>query len=248
MPVDDDVHLVLFQDAEVDLAPHGLRRPEEDVAEVRGEHGAGPAVSQRGPQAVQDQVLVIGVDPFVGPMEGFDDFVFHADGNDTEPPPPLHGGLRRPHFGVPDLTLLAVELLQGQLGHLARDLLDAFLLGGDPPLRGELEEAFGALYHVTEGGALRRLQQRVDDVMPVVRVGRRPGRHLADQMPGDDGRRRGAADPPLRPLGEGADPAGAHLADPAADSQLPETAPGFLFVVPVVGRFDARGVGLGEHF
>ena len=83
--VDDDVHLVLFQDAEVDLAPHGLRRPEEDVAEVRGEHRAGPAVAQRGPQAVQDEVLVIGVDPLVGPMEGLDDLMFHADGNDTEP-------------------------------------------------------------------------------------------------------------------------------------------------------------------
>ena len=48
MAVDDDVDVVFFEDAQVDLAGHRHRAAEDDVLEVGGDHGAAPAVGQGG--------------------------------------------------------------------------------------------------------------------------------------------------------------------------------------------------------
>ena len=46
MPVDEDVHLVLAQDAQVHLGADRLGRAEQDVLEVGGDHRAAPAVGE----------------------------------------------------------------------------------------------------------------------------------------------------------------------------------------------------------
>ena len=46
MAVHDDVDVIFFQDAQVDLTGHRHRHAEQDVLQVGGDHGAAPAVGQ----------------------------------------------------------------------------------------------------------------------------------------------------------------------------------------------------------
>ena len=57
MPVDDDVDLVDFHDAEIGLGLQRKGRAEHDILQVGGHHGAAPAVGKRGPGALFDDVL-----------------------------------------------------------------------------------------------------------------------------------------------------------------------------------------------
>ena len=83
MAVDDDVDVVFFQDAQVDLAGHRRRAAEHDVLQVGGDHGAAPAVGQGAAGALLDEVVVVLVHAHVGAVHQFDDLDVAAPGHDA---------------------------------------------------------------------------------------------------------------------------------------------------------------------
>ena len=76
--VDDDVDLLLFQAAEVDLTDLGAGGAEEDVGDVGRPHGAAPAVGQRGADRCQQDVAGVLVVAHVRAVEDFHDLAVDA--------------------------------------------------------------------------------------------------------------------------------------------------------------------------
>jgi hypothetical protein len=74
MAVHDDVDVVLFHDAQVGLGLERVGCAEQDVLQVGGQHGTAPAVGQRSPGALFDEVFVVLVDAHVGAVHDLDDF------------------------------------------------------------------------------------------------------------------------------------------------------------------------------
>ena len=115
MAVDDDVDVVFFQDPQVDLAGHRHRAAEEDVLEVRADHGAAPAVGQGGAGALLDEVVVVLVHAHVGAVHELHDLDVAAPGHDALFPPDLLALLGGP-LDVDELAFLLAELRQDLVG------------------------------------------------------------------------------------------------------------------------------------
>jgi hypothetical protein len=81
--VDDDVDMVFFHDAQVGFGLQRIGGAEKHVLQVRGQHGAAPAVRQGGAGALLHQVFVVLVHAHVGAVHDFDDFTVDIARNHT---------------------------------------------------------------------------------------------------------------------------------------------------------------------
>ena len=120
---------------QVDLGGRGFRRPEQDVGDLRGDHGAAPAVRQGAPHGLDQEVDGVVVHPHVGAVHHFGDFPVHAPGINAQVPPFLQpGGGQAPGEG--EVALLdAVFLHHGQGQFLG--LGQGREVTGHPELRGQ---------------------------------------------------------------------------------------------------------------
>jgi len=57
VPVDDHVHHVVFENAEVRFAQHRGWRTEQDVRDVGGDHASAPTIGEGGTHRVEQEVL-----------------------------------------------------------------------------------------------------------------------------------------------------------------------------------------------
>ena len=194
MTVHHNVDLFGLEHAQVHLAAYRLGRSEENVAQVRGQHGTRPSIPHGGTQAVHQDILVVGIHALVGAMQSFDDLVFDADRNQTVTAPLLDRRLRGACGRVVDLTLLVVEFSQSGQGQLLRDRLLGATRGLDVPLLRDLVETLFALDFIALCLAAGGHEQGLDDVMTVIRVGRHAGSDLANEMARYHGGRIRSAD------------------------------------------------------
>ena len=226
VPVEDEVHLVRLQHRQVDLGGRGFGRPEQDVGDFRGDHGAAPAVRQGAPQGLDQEADRVVVHPHVRAVQHFGDFPVHSPGVDAQFPPFLQpGGGEAPGKG--EVALLdAVFLHHGQGQFLG--LGQGWEVAGHPELCGQavqlalIGDAEARRFAFTHG------QERLHQVPAVIGVGRGAGGHHAGQVPGHHDVGVGAADAPLGAVPERIDAAGAHDADAAGEPQLAEAALGLL--------------------
>ena len=183
--VDDDVHLVFLEDAQVKGAEHGHGRAEHDVLKVRRYHGAAPAVREGAAGRLEHEVLVVLVDSHVGAVHDLDDFAVYAPGDDAVFAPDLLSFQRR-LLDVGELPLLLPELVRGPFRRCRGDVLDGPALRGHAEVEGHLEELRLVLDGEALGLALGCLDESLHHFPGMVRVGGRACGDLAGEVPGHD--------------------------------------------------------------
>ena len=239
VPVQEDVDLIIAEDAEVDVGPDGCGRAEEDVLQVGGDHRAAPAVCERTAHAAQDHGLVVGIDTHVGAMHDVDDLAVDAPGVDLQLLPVLDL-LRGCPFDELDAVLLRAERSQAGLGDLLGDLQDRLAVTLDAQLVGQGVQLVLVLDLVAGRLSSSRLQQQRGHRAAVVGVGRRTGSHVASKAPRRNGVDRRATHADLRPVAPGqTQVAGPQVADRAADARLADLALGAEGGVAIPDRLDA---------
>ena len=234
--MDDDVDHVLFQHAQVGLGVVGHGGAEEDVAEFGAGHGAAPAVGQAGAQALAHQGFRVGGVAHVGHVHGGGDLPVHGAGGDAFPLPdllPLLGGAGEEALEAIGLAVF----VQSGLAHLMRDLVDVAAFRLEAPFLGQTQQ----LVHIGDLVAPVGLcgQHGVADLAAVVGVGGAAACGEAEIVAAGDGARVGAAD---APGGFRRDAAGAHGADPAANTAFTETTLGSLGLFAVLPGLGAGGL------
>ena len=200
MAVDDDVDVVLFEDAQVDFAGHRHRAAEDDVLEVGGDHGPAPTVGQGGAAALLDDVVVVLVHAHVGAVHQFDDLDVAAPGHDAVFPPQFQAFLGGP-LGVGELAVLLAELQQNFIGHFQGDgffgaglgILALALGGGHVPILGEPVQLGHVFELVALGLSQGHFLEQLGHAPGMVVVGGGPGADHAGEVPGHDGLGGGAA-------------------------------------------------------
>ena len=78
MAVYQDVDLLLFEHAQVGARADGQRPAEEHVLHVGGDHGAAPAIGQRGAHGGAQQRHRVRFHAVVGAVQQLDDFAVDA--------------------------------------------------------------------------------------------------------------------------------------------------------------------------
>ena len=234
MAVNDDVHHVLFHDADVGGGVHRLGGAEQHVGELGAGHGAAPAVGQAVPQRLADQSLRQGGVAHVGHVHGGGDLPVNGPGLDARLMPQLLGVLRRPLQEPLNAEGLAV-FHKGHFGDLMGQVVNVLALGLHAPLLGNAQQLLRVLDLVV--AALLGLVQGVADLTAMVGVRCRAAGHKAQEIPGHDAMNVAAAD---APGAFGCDAAGAHGTDPATGAGLAEAAMGGLVLDPLLP-------GIGAH-
>ena len=223
MAVNQDVHLVRLQHAQVDARAERVRLAEQHVRDIGGDHRTAPAVGQRRADRGQDQVLGVVVHAHVRHVQPGDDLAVDPPRRHARGRPVLPLLFRSPaHVGQGPFLL--AELLQERGGQLPGKRFLALPLARDTILFGQGTQFRPPAHAVGLRLPLAGQQQSTDHLAPVVAVGRRADAHVLEQVPGDDDVRVGAANALFRPVAEGVNPAGAHEAVAAADSELAEAA------------------------
>ena len=195
------------------------------------DHGAAPAVGQRGPEGLEEDIHRVVVHAHVGAVQHLRDFPVNAPGAKAQLLPPLQAG-RRQTFGELEKALFdAVFLHQGQgqfpgLGRRRQVCIDAEFVGHP----GELLQVG---YFVTRSLAFGHGEQRLHQVPAVVGVGGRARSHHAGEVAGHHDVRVRAAHPPLGAFPKRIDAAGPHDADAAGEPQVAKAAAGLLGGVPL---------------
>ena len=244
--VQQDVDLVGFEDAQVDVGQAGRGHAEHDVGQFGGDHGAAPAVAEGGAAGLQQDVDPIVVHTHVGAMQHFYVFAVNA---------------ARVSAGfIPD-SLAGFGGTAGQRQFVASHAVIFHHLPGQPG--GDFLVALAVRFHAVFGGQrleLLRFGNGIDvgftfadevqgfqDVTAVIPMRGRAGGHHPGQVAGDDNVGVCAADPFLRPVAKGVNPARPHDTDAAACAQVTVTALGLLFFQPIPDRFDAFAPGHFQH-
>ncbi|KUG28792.1 hypothetical protein ASZ90_001344 [hydrocarbon metagenome] len=244
--VHQDVHVVGLEHPEIDLGGLWGGGAEDDVRQLRGDHGAAPAVGQGQPRGVQAQVHGVVVHAHVGAVHHLHHVAVDAPGGDAQGFPQLPPFGRNPadkrHGAAPEAVVLEELVGQGGghgvdvlAGHVQADLgRDAaqFVLVADGVVRGFF------LGHGVQG---------FHQVAAVVRMGGGPGGHHAAEVAGHDDVGVGPAHPVRGAVAEGVDAAGAHDAVAARQTQFAEAALGHLFREAVPDGFHPVFPGFGDH-
>jgi hypothetical protein len=144
------------------------------------------------------------------------------------------------------LSFLPAEHGQASFAQFTGDPLIGMAIGGDAEFRCDSAQLHGVLYFVT-AFSFSGQDHGVGHVSAMIGVGGRAGGDHSDQVPGDNSVRVGAARASFRFLSERIDPARPHIADTAADAQLPEAALGLLRLPPVPSRLKPRILGVLQH-
>ena len=79
----NDIDMVLFHDTEVGLGLERSRASEHDVLQIGPDHRATPPICQRTSCTLFHQILVILVNPHMGPVQDLDDLTINREGFDT---------------------------------------------------------------------------------------------------------------------------------------------------------------------
>ena len=220
MSVHEDVHRLRAQHAEVGPAPHRRRRPEENIGSDGGDARAAPAIRQRGPEGVQQEVPVVVVHPHVSPVQGLDHHAVDARGLDA----PV-----APHALAPDWcqlqgrkrVLLPVELRDKEIRQVERyRFLRSFAFHDAVEPRGIAERLLVG-NAVGTALAFRHFLEQQHQVATMIRVRRGPARDFAHVVARHD-RVRVRTAHAARRLGR--DAAGPHVAQAAAHAVLAEGA------------------------
>ena len=247
VPMSHDVDVVFLEYAEVGLGAHRFRCAEEHVRNLCGHHGAPPSVGNGGLEALQDQVDRVIVHTDVGAVHDLNYLTVDAPRVDAHLLPLSHPFFRSP-AGELEKPLLFAELAVDRLGQVQGHLFLAATVGGNAVFPGQGRQLGFIFDLVSAALALGRQQQRVGQIPAVVGMGGRPPCDHADQVTGHDDIGGGAADASLGSLIlEGADPAGAHVAVAATDSQFPKPALGKHFLIALPDRLETELLCAGEH-
>ena len=245
VPVNDDVDLVFLQTAHVHIHRHRGRRPEENIGNLGGHHGAAPAVGQSGAAALLGDILVVLVHAHVGAVHEFHDLPHGPPGHDTLFAPGFKGLGRNPlgKRNLPlDLDVGPFELFV----KIGCDLLDAATLGFDADFLGHAFQFVHVLDFVIQDFAVDHLTEEIQHAHTMVGMGGAAGGHHAGKIAGHDGIDSGAANPHLVVGRFGVQPTGSHGAMLAAGGIRPDGA-GFHVGCAVKGGFNAVAFGLLEH-
>jgi hypothetical protein len=253
MPVHQDIDLLLFEHSQVGLRPNRLRPAEEHVLHVGGDHGAAPAIGQRGAHGGAQQRYRVRFHAVVRAVQQLDDFAVDAARRDAHllPSPALFlGGAQRRD----ERAFLQAELRSHTSGQVRRHLA-LVRLADSRPIRPPAPSASpGWRWHIPKRS---RLAPHLHHFAPMVAVRRRAARHRARQVAGHDQVRIGAARSHLRPFAERIDAARPHVADIAAQPELAEPAERLQVVVTVPHGLGAdscartsisRAAGSAERF
>ena len=200
MAVHDDIDVIFFQDAQVDLTGHRHRHAEHDVLQIGGDHGAAPAVGQGAAGALLDDVVVFLVHAHVGAVHQFHDLDVAAPGHHALLPPDLLAFLGGP-LDVVEFAFLLAEHLQDLVGHFLGNGFHApgflvvalTLADGYVPVLGDFFQ-FGHVFNlISLGLAVGHFLEEQGHATGVVVVGGSSGRHHAGKIPGGNGLGGGAA-------------------------------------------------------
>ncbi len=221
MAVDHQVHVIFLKDAQVHLAANRFGCSEQNVAEVRGDHRAAPAVAHGRPEAVHQKVLVVGIDAFVSSVQRFHDVVLDAHRNQSLFTPVVDSSLWSAGSRVEELTLLLAELCECLVCQFLGNSVGFFALRVDAPFFGHFDQSFRALDGVALGLSLSGQLQSLSNVVAVIGMRRGACGDLSNQVASHHCCRVCAADTYRVLLAEAA---GAHLAYSATKSILAERA------------------------
>ncbi len=139
VPVDDEVHLIVFEHSKVYLAEHWRWRAEEDILELGGNHAAPPAIGKGGFGPLAEQAVVILVNTHMGAVHGFYHLAVDAAGGHTFFAPDFLALQRRP-LQEEQLSLLLAELVQQLFADFDGDFTVAAVADVDIKVKSQLEQ------------------------------------------------------------------------------------------------------------
>ena len=134
--VDDDIHLIFLEYAEVDLPQSRRRRTEEDILKLGGDHAAAPAVRQGNPDALLQKVMILHVDTGMGAVHQFYNLPVDAAGHDAVLAPDLLT-LTGSTLDKGNFTTVPAEFVQGFPAEIGGDFLTGTITDFDAEIHGQ---------------------------------------------------------------------------------------------------------------
>jgi len=118
----DNIYMIFLHDPEVRLRLKGIRGSEKNVLEIRGKHGAAPAVGYGRPGALLDQIFKILVNTHMGTVHDLNNFPIDISGNNAVLLPFFIKGRRR-SFCVQQFAFVLSPFIYCGFSHFKGDVI-----------------------------------------------------------------------------------------------------------------------------
>ncbi len=194
MPMNDNVHMILFQTSHIHFSPHRCGRPVENIRDLCGHHGATPTIGESRPCALLSDVLIVLVNAHVRPMHQFHDFPHGAPRDHALLAPGLQGLVRNScdkgdfslHLGIGALQFLVK--VNGNIFDLPALHINAHIAGHLFQFKRVLD---GIVLHL----ATDHFPENIQHAHPMVCVRGSPTHHHPGEVPRHNGINGGTANP-----------------------------------------------------